>query len=231
MQVLGVVLARGGSKGVPGKHLRELGGKPLINWTLDEVIRCQTIDNFVLSSDDPAILHYADVKGMDTVEREAHLAQDTTPTLPALINAVECMEDTYRKAFDYIVEIRATTPFKTAADIDAMVRLLIASGADSVIGVTPVYDHHPSRLKWLDTDGYIHDFLPEPISGRRQDLTPQAYVRNGTVYALRREWVMGAAPKLFGHEKSIAYVMEPEKSINIDTPMDWALAESMLVKA
>lgn len=223
--VLAVTLARGGSKGVPGKHLRKLGGKSVLAWTIDEVKR-SGIKDYVVSSDDLKIVHLANKLGARGLIRPAHLALDSTPTLPALQHAVRVYEDAIsRHEFDYIVEVRATSPFKTAEDIEAAVDLLIASGADSVIGVTPLDDHHPARAKWLDDNGMIHDFIPEPESGRRQDCTPKAYIRNGAIYALRREWVMGSNPMLFGHPMSLAYVMPPERSVNIDTEMDWKLCE------
>lgn len=223
MNVLGVTLARGGSRGVPGKHTRLLGGKPLITWTVEVALKCALTDYFV-SSDDGEILKSAHESGAMVIARPAHLALDTTPTLPALIHAVTEAERRTGVRYDYIAEIRATSPFKSACDIDQAVMMLAGSDADSVIGVTQVEDHHPARIKWLD-DGYIRDFVPEPKTGRRQDLTPTAYVRNGTIYALRREWVMGPTPKLFGHARSLAYVMPPERSINIDTEMDWMMAQ------
>jgi len=230
MSVLGVTLARGGSKGVPMKHALHLCGMPLLYWTIDEVKKCQFIDDYFFSSDDAKLRGLAESRGARTIMRPKELAQDTTPTLPALIHAVTEAEKITGKTYDYIAEIRATSPLKRAGDIDDVIRELISSGADSAIGVTPLEDHHPARAKWLDGDGHIRDFVPEPESGRRQDLTPKAYVRNGTVYALKREWVMGDRPKLFGHEKSVGVVMPPERSINIDTPIDWALAEVLMGK-
>jgi CMP-N,N'-diacetyllegionaminic acid synthase len=225
MNALGVVLVRGGSKGVPDKHLRWIGGKPLLQWTLEAMKACSLLDDYVLSSNDPKLLVLADAMEIDTINRPGYLAQDDTPTLPALIHAVDIMERRHSIRYDYIVEIRATSPFKTTEDITEMVKLLHSSGADSVIGVSPLEDHHPARIKWLDDDGYIRNFLPEPQSGRRQDLVPKAYIRNGTVYALRREQVMGETPQLFGHEKSLAYVMPRERSINIDEEIDLQLAQ------
>lgn len=226
--VLAITLARGGSKGVLGKHVRMLGGKPLLAWTIEQVNRTAYARNYVVSSDDKAILNIARRMKVHTIVRPKELAQDNTPTMPALQHAVQVMEDMYDKKFDIIAEIRATSPFKTSEDIDGAIALLIQSGADSVIGVTPLEDHHPARIKWLDERGFIHDFVPEPQSGRRQDLQPKAYVRNGTFYVLWREWVMGPTPRLFGHEHSLGLVMPPERSINIDTEMDWMLCEAMI---
>lgn len=224
MKVLGVTLARGGSKGVPRKHVRWLGGKPLLCYTL-EAAKASKLDNYLVSSEDPAILKLAQRNNVQTVTRPEELAQDDTPTLPALLHAVEKAEVWWGK-FDYVVEIRATSPLKTAQDIDNCIDLLVKSGADSVVGVTELEDHHPARAKWLD-NGYLRDFIPEPENGRRQDLSPRAYVRNGTVYAFRRNYLMHGG-KLFGGPKSLAYVMPPERSVNIDSMMDWKLCEVLV---
>lgn len=229
-EILYVTLARGGSRGVPGKHIRLLGGKTVLEWTIDEVQKCEHRGDYAISSDDKeGILMIARCCGVTIINRPPELALDTTPTLPALQHAVEVMEHITEKRYAYIVEVRATSPFKTADDIDAAVELLMLTGADSVIGVTPLDDHHPARIKWLDENGYIRDFVPEPESGRRQDCLPKAYIRNGTIYALTRDAVMKQG-KIFGHAKSIGLVMPPERSINIDTEMDWMLCQAIAEK-
>ena len=221
--ILFVTLARGGSKGVPGKHTRLLGGKPVIAWTLEAVKALNYATQYVVSSDDIEILNIAKQYGTTPMLRPEHLARDDTPTLPALQHAVKKHEQMTGMTFKYIIEVRATSPFKTANDIDWAVRKLVNSDADSVIGVTALDDHHPMRAKWLNDDGYIQDFIAEPHSGRRQDCLPKAYIRNGTIYALRVPVTM-----LFGHAKSIGYVMPGERSINLDTEMDWLLCKAMI---
>jgi CMP-N,N'-diacetyllegionaminic acid synthase len=205
-------------------------GKPLLQWTLEAVDKSRYIDTYVVSSDDSNILQLARAAwfGANTIRRPDELAQDNTPTLPALQHAVNYIEKGLGKQVDYIIEIRATSPLKTTADIDGCIERLIETGADSVIGVTALEDHHPARAKWLDEQGRIRDFIPENPSGRRQDLTPKAYVRNGTIYALKRDAVMGPNGKLFGHEFSLGYEMPAERSVNIDTELDWKLAELLM---
>lgn len=222
MNILGVTLARGGSKGVPGKHLRMLGGKPVLQWTTDVAWEVAGLE-YVVSSDDPLIRAAA---WCDVIERPAALAQDTTPTLPALQHAVLEMERRNAVQYDYVVELRATAPFKTAADVEACLGLLISSGADSVIGVRALADEHPARIKQI-VDGRLRDWpgCPEPASGRRQDCQPAAYLRNGSIYAFRRAAILGPDGKVFGHEYSLPYVMPPERSVNIDTELDFALCQ------
>lgn len=227
MNVLGITLARGGSKGVPGKHTRDLGGRPVIAWTVEQALLAGTLNDYAVSSDDPQILKAAEGRGVKLITRPARLAQDDTPTLPALMQAVYVMEDAHRTRYDYIVELRATAPFKTADDIDACVRLLDASGADSVIGVCRIDDHHPARIKWINDDGYLRDWpgCDEPASGRRQDCKPEAYIRNGSIYALRRDSIMFKDGRIFGHERSLPYIMPAERSVNIDSELDYRLCQ------
>ena len=229
VHVLAVVLARGGSKGIPHKNIVELCGKPVLCWTLDEAEKSKLIDDIILSSDDPAILQVGREAGVITLYRPPELAQDTTPTLPALQHAVLTHENLVNFQYDYIVELRATSPLKTVEDIDGAIQLLIDSGADSVIGVTECQEYHPARVKYL-SDGYIQSFFPEPPNGRRQELVPLAYVRNGTIYAFRREALFGLDAKLFGHTKSLAYTMPAERSVNLESPIDLILAEALLLK-
>jgi CMP-N,N'-diacetyllegionaminic acid synthase len=231
MKVLGVTLARGGSKGVPGKHTRDLCGKPVIAWTIEAAMMAEGLTHYVVSSDDPEILDTAHGYGVWTIERPAELAQDTTPTLPALQHAVEWAQALWGLTYDYIVEIRATSPLKTAHDIDLAVYLLTESGADSVIGVCKLADHHPARIKWME-NGRLRDWpgTVEPASGRRQDCQPAAYIRNGTIYALKRECVMGPDAKLFGHANSMGMEMSEEASVNIDTELDFKLCQLLMAE-
>ena len=225
---LAVILARGGSKGVPGKNIADLCGKPVLEYTLDAANNSKYLNDIVVSSDDQRTLQIARKNGTIPLWRPAALAQDETPTLPALQHAVLTLEGLLGVQFDYIVELRATSPLKTTRDIDNVVELLVNNDVEAVIGVTQVQEYHPARIKWIDENKCIKDFEPEPQSGRRQDLRPEAYVRNGSIYAFRRETILGDNPKVFGHERALAYVMPRERSINIEEPLDLKICELIL---
>jgi len=216
---------------VPGKHTRMLGGRPVIAWTVDEALKCPYLDDYAVSSDDPAILNAANRGNVALIARPPQLARDDTPTLPALVHAVGVREEQLGGRFDYIVELRATAPFKTADDIAAVIRLLDSTGADSVIGVCRLDDHHPARIKQI-VDGRLEDWpgCPEPASGRRQDCTPAAYIRNGSIYAFRRSAIMERGGKIFGHANSVPYIMPAERSVNIDSEMDWRLCLALVAE-
>ena len=151
-KVLGVTLARGGSKGVPKKNIRVLAGKPLLAYTIEEALKCTLITEYVVSSDDPDILAVAFGCGAQVIERPAELAQDDTPHLPALIHALDWAEGFYNVHFDVVADLRCTNPFKTALDIDWAIKKLIKTDADVVVGVSKLDDHHPSRIKLIYND-------------------------------------------------------------------------------
>lgn len=226
MSVLGLTLARGGSKRVPRKNVKPLCGKPLIGWTVDECRTARTLDHYAVVSDDEEILRVATECGATQVIKEGPVP-DLRTRLVSLSQAIATIERE-RGMFDYIVDVRCTNPLFLAEDIDSCVNLLAKSRADSAISVCRVEDHHPARIKWLDDDCLIHDFIPEPPDGLRQNLRPEAYVRNGCIYAYRRDAIVGDGAKLFGHARSLAYVMPPERSVNIDTPLDFRFAEFLM---
>jgi len=227
MKTLGITLARGGSKGVPGKNIKLLAGKPLIAYTIEAALKCALLDYYVVSTDSDEIATVAKYYGANVVLRPEHLAQDTTPTLPALLHALEYTENELNENYDIVADIRCTNPLKTAEDIDGAVNKLIRTSADAVIGVCKVEDKHPSRLKTIFRDRLV-DIWPEPVSGNRQDLSPDVYVRNGSIYVVRRMALEeGIHIRLSDNVRP--WVMPDERSVNIDTEMDFLLAEAFVL--
>ena len=221
-------MARAGSKGVPGKNVRPLLGRPLIMYTIDEAKASQYIDRIVVSTDDEFAMQLALESGCDVILRPPELAQDNTPSLDALRHAVGEIETRLGRECSIVVELRVTNPFKTVEDIDGAVEKLQILAADSVIGMTVLEDHHPARVKKL-VNGKIVDFcVPEPQHGQRRLLEPKAYIRNGSIYCVRRGSLMGPNGRLFGHENSRPWLMPPERSVNIDTEVDFILAEALM---
>jgi len=222
-RALGVIPARGGSKGIPRKNLRLLRGRPLIAYTIDAARKSQRLTHFVVSTEDREIAAVARELGASVVERPAELALDETPSLPVVQHAVEVVEGDLGR-FDCVFTLQVTSPFRSANDIDEAIALLRTTGAESVIGVVRVFDNHPARIKRI-RDGRLVPFdTPEPEGLRRQDLPP-AYLRNGAVYVTRRDVL--ARGSLLGVDQC-PFEMPPERSINIDDPLDFALAEAAL---
>lgn len=233
MKVLGIITARGGSKGVPGKNLKLLGGKPLIAHTVEAVADC-ALDRVILSTEDPRIAEAARTLGVDVpFMRPAELARDETPHLPVIQHAVRWLAEHQAYRPDVVVILQPTSPLRSAIDIAAALRMLELSDADAVVSVTEVPAHsNPMRMLRVDDHGYATLFVDgQPVRNRinrRQDL-PKAWVMNGAVYACRTAALLSDAPSLYG-DRVIAYPMPAERSISIDDLHDWAEAEAALAR-
>lgn len=232
MKVLGIITARGGSKGVPGKNLKTLAGKPLLAYTVEAARACAALDRVILSTEDPAIAEAGRALGCEVpFIRPAELSRDDTPHLPVIQHAAAWMQNQGGYQPEAVMVLQPTSPLRTAADIAAAVALLESSGADSVLSVSEVPAHsHPSRTLRVDADGLAVLFATgEPVRhrvNRRQDL-PEAWVMNGAIYACRTGVLFGPNPSLYG-DRVVAYRMPVERSISIDDMDDWAAAERAL---
>ncbi len=231
MKILALTQARGGSKGIPKKNLYPLNGWPLLGYTFEAVKKSKLITEYVVSTDDKEIVQFCLSEGVGYIPRPVHLAQDDTPSTPVIQHAVKYMEEQNNCTYDIIVDLRCTNPLKTAGDIDGAIQMLIDTGAESVIGVSPC--HPVERIKRIK-DLRITDILSEPKDGQRQNLE-LSYIRNGSIYAVTRDAIMGKGAfkwlsngALFGHENSVAWVMPKERSINIDDMFDLKIAEMLL---
>lgn len=230
--VLGVVTARGGSKGIPGKNLKLLRGRPLIAYTIDAARDAGVFDRLIVSTDDAATADAARALGCEApFIRPADLARDETPHLPVMQHAVRWLEehDAYRP--DLVMILQPTSPLRQPQHIREAVQLIDRTGADSVVSVTPVPSHyHPRRMLRVDAGGAATLFISgEPVRrriNRRQDL-PEAWAMNGALYLFRRSVLFDSEPSLYG-ERSAAYVMPPLYSVSIDDPDDWTEAERAL---
>ncbi len=233
MKVLGIITARGGSKGLPGKNLRVLGGKPLLAYTIDSARASGALDRIILSTDDQAIADAGRALGCDVpFLRPGELARDETPHLPVIQHAVRWLEErVYRP--DAIMILQPTSPFRAPEDISAAVDLLRSSGADSVVSVSAIAAHaHPMRALRVDAAGEAVLFATgEPVRrriNRRQDL-PEAWLMNGAIYACLTGVLFAAAPSLYG-DRVMAYRMPADRAISIDDQDDWDAAERALVR-
>ncbi len=231
MRILGITLARGGSKSVPKKNIRLLAGLPLIAHTINQALRSEYLDKYIVSTDDEEIRQCAISYGAEApFLRPTVYATDDATSVSALQHAVEWIESREGFTYDYVVELMATNPLKNYNDIDNCIEKLIRTGADSVIAVHKLEDHHPARIKKIVEDR-IEDFcVTEKIESRRQDLRPEAYVRSGAIYALRRNHLM-VDGRRYGSTESRPYILPPERSLNIDCEVDFLVAENLLLKS
>jgi CMP-N,N'-diacetyllegionaminic acid synthase len=232
MKLLGVITARGGSKGIPGKNLKLLAGKPLIAYTLESATGSGVFDRLILSTDDAAIADAARARGCEVpFMRPAELARDETPHLPVLQHAVRWLEEHQGYRPDAVVILQPTSPLRRPEDIRQAVELLARGDADSVLTVSEVSPHgHPMRMLRVAGDGTATLFVTgEPVRrriNRRQDLPP-AWAMNGAIYAFRTHVLFAAEPSLYG-SRTLAFAIPDPFGISLDDPEDWELAERAL---
>lgn len=223
-RVLAVTLARGGSKSIPKKNIALLAGRPLIGYTVSEALDSKLVDQYVVSTDCDEISSVASALGVkNIIRRPEFLATDTAKSSDALLHAVDYMEQ-QGQSFDIVVELMVTNPLKRAQHIDEAIELLCRSSSLFCVAVQRLHDHHPARIKYLDERGIMHDFYPEVLESRRQDLSPAAYIRAGSIYCMRVE-ALKTTKARYDKNNTVAYVLPDEAVVNIDEPIDMLVAE------
>jgi CMP-N-acetylneuraminic acid synthetase len=224
---LGVIPARGGSKGIPRKNIAPLRGRPLIQYTIEAAGSSRLLSRVLVSSEDDEIIKIAQELGAEVpFRRPADLAGDDATALAVACHAVKFVEEEEERVYDFVALLEPTAPLRKAQDIDEALGLLYGSGADSVAGVCRLEAPHPAKLKVIE-GGSIRPFLPNLWREglKRQDLEP-VYFLNGAIYAVRRDVLV--EKRTFWGERTIPYIMPPERSVNIDTWLDLRLAEALM---
>ncbi len=225
-RVLGLVPARGGSKGVPGKNVRPLAGRPLLEYTARAAQESGVIDRLVLSTDSQDIADVGRRAGLEVpFLRPAALAGDETPMLPVIRHAVDTLASSGWPP-EIVVLLQPTSPLRRAGHIRDAVQLLRETTADSVVTVVEVPRHLSPDYVMTIEDGRLRHFLPEGARLTRRQDARQAYSRDGTVYAC---WVrtIERTGSLYGDDCR-PLVIDPRDSLSIDSPADWEAAERML---
>lgn len=228
MKILGVIPARGGSKGVPRKNIKNLGNIPLIGHTIKAALE-SNVYKLVVSTEDAEIAEISLKLGANVpFKRPIQFAQDNSRSIDVAINALLETEKIYNEQYDAIIMLQPTTPFRNKNDINNSIDILINnSDADSVISVVNVEGHHPARMKYINNNILIDpDFCEKHENQNRQELLPM-YIRNGAIYLTKRNILLQNSFK--GH-KSCAYIMPLERSINIDNQNDFEYAKWLLQK-
>jgi CMP-N-acetylneuraminic acid synthetase len=227
MRILGIVPARGGSKGVLGKNIKLLNGKPLLQYTAEIALESQYLTAVILSSDDTQIVKVAKSLGIQVpFLRPQELALDTTPTIDAIIHALQWYEN-HAVFFDAVCLLQVTSPFRTVEFLDKAIEKFITSGCDSLVSVQKVpHEYNPHWTFEVNSEGNLKIATGEDqIINRRQEL-PDTYHRDGSIYITKTE-VLLQQHSLYG--KSISFIESPpEFYVNIDTLADWEKAEQMI---
>jgi CMP-N-acetylneuraminic acid synthetase len=232
-RVVGVVTARAGSKGIPGKNTKLLAGKPLIRYIADAAVASGAFDRIIVSTDDPAAAEIAKSAGCEVpFMRPAELATDETPHLPVMQHALAWLRDHQSYTPDAVMTLLPTAPLCQPAHFRQAIELQLSAGADSVIGVDELPAHfNPMRVVSVDGDGWATLFVGNrPVRqrpGRRQDMPP-AWVMNGAIYLFKTRFLFDPLePNLYG-DRVAAMVMPPPYGFNLDDPEDWRRAEELL---
>ncbi|MBI1974272.1 MAG: acylneuraminate cytidylyltransferase family protein [Candidatus Zambryskibacteria bacterium] len=225
--ILGVITARGGSKSIPGKNIKILGGKPLIAYTIEAAKKSERITRLIISTDDREIASVCERCGADVpFIQPSHLATDKSGHLEVMKHAIEFMEEKDGVVFDYVVILQPTSPFRLPEDIDKTIDKLINEKTDSSVSLVQIDSgEHPIKAKKLENGLVVPYCMKEPEGLRRQDF-PIAYKRSGAAYAMRRDLIMKDG-RLYG-DRITGHIVPTERSIDIDTPLDWIKAEYML---
>ncbi len=232
LDILGIIPARGGSKGIEKKNIKMLGDKPLIEYTFDSAKQSRRLTRIILSTDSPEI---AGIGRLAEIEvpflRPPGISQDDSPAIDYVLHALNYLKDEERYEPQIIVLLQPTTPFRSPKDIDECIDTLVASGADSIVSVSMLPSkYHPGWQLLINEHNELSIFTGDEwnsIISRRQQLQP-TYTRNGAVYAFRKT-IFQETGSIYGG-KVLAYVMSEEFSINIDDANDWLIAESFIKK-
>lgn len=230
MKILGIIPARGGSKGIPGKNIKPLGGKPLLQYTAEAAAASKLLSRVILSSDDEEILRIAKELDLEApFPRPENISRDDTPSLEVIKHVLDLFE-AENEEFEAVCLLQVTTPFREKGFIDKAIRKFIEEDTDSLVSVLEVpAEYNPHWVFEPGPQGHLKLSTGEAeIISRRQEL-PKAYHRDGAIY-LTKTNVLREQNSLFG--RTISFIeSRKELYVNIDTPADWELAEEIVKKS
>ncbi len=223
LSIMGLITARGGSKGIPGKNLIPIMGRPLISYTIGAALESNVLERVIVTTDDDKIAEVSRQFGAETpFVRPANLSGDWDPSYPVVVHALEWMAENEGYYPDYMMLMQPTSPLRIAEDIRNAVAIAREKDADGVISV---YEpkQHPHWMFELAEDGRFADFDPHQRElTRRQSLTPQ-YMLNGSIYLVKRSVIM--SQDNFYTDRTHALVMPRERSLDIDSLHDARVVE------
>lgn len=220
--VLAIITARGGSKGLPRKNVVEVAGKPLIAWSIEAAQQSQYIDRLILSSEDDEIIETARRFGCDVpFVRPAEYARDDSQLQDAIFHAIESLAEKY----SWVIMLPPTAPLRTADDIDACLSLCRQSGAPSAVSVCQPAKS-PYWMYKIDDTGHMTRLLEPPGLSYRRQLLPPTYALNGALYVFRTDWFYRSKDFITG--ETIGYVMPPERSPDVDNWVDLLHVDALL---
>ena len=228
-KIIGVIPARGGSKSIPRKNIKILQGKPLVVYTIEEAKKSNYLTHLVVSTEDEEIKNISLKYGAEVpFLRPKELATDDALAIPTVQHTVITIEKIKNIKYNYVIMLQPTTPLRETEDIDKALAMLIEADADGVISVVDVDNWHPMKMKKFDENSYLIDYQTPPVENPPRQILPKVYMVNGAIYATKRDILM--EKNTFKGEKCLGYIMPPERSVNIDTEIDFLIAEYYLRK-
>ena len=220
MSLLALIPARGGSKGISRKNIRPFCGKPLLHWSIDVALAAPSVDRVVVSTDDPEIAEIARAGGAQVpFLRPVELASDTAPGIAPVLHALQQLPE-----MSDVLLLQPTSPLRQVEDVEAIVSLRRQSGCEAVVSVTPSAKH-PAWMFALSPQQQLEPLLPSEEAACRQQLSP-AYALNGALYLASREFL--EREHSFLTADTLGYVMPLERSVDIDSPLDWQWGEFLM---
>lgn len=226
--ILAVIPARGGSKGVPRKNIKDLNGKPLISYTIEEGKKSKFIDRLIVSTDSIEIANIAKKFDVEVpFIRPASLAEDHSKAIDNYIYTISRIENEFNYDVGILVILQPTSPLRICKQIDEAIQLFLDKNADSVISLCEV-EHSPFWYKTLDSYNKINEFIKcDTPNANRQEL-PKVYRPNGAIYVFKKEIILNE--RTYYTNKSFGYIMDREYSIDIDTLYDFNITELLIKK-
>lgn len=224
---IAIIPARGGSKRLPKKNKLNLGGKPLISWTIDSAKKCKFLDEVMVTTDDPEIRDLAIACGANSpFLRPEYLATDEASSYDAIIHTIEFYKKQLKREFDFVVILQPTSPFRTGGQITEAILLLAEKSASSIISICKAH-HSPLWMNSMPENMSMNNFISDSVKNTRsQDLTPH-YQLNGAIFICEIKKLI-AEKTFFLKSNSFAYEMNRETSLDIDDSLDFKFAEFII---
>jgi CMP-N,N'-diacetyllegionaminic acid synthase len=224
---LGIIPARAGSKGLPGKNIKSLCGKPLIAWSIEAGNNSKYLDEVMVTTDGVEIAEIAKKYGANVpFLRPKELADDTTSSFEVIKHTIDFYKNQLNKKFDYIVLLEPTSPLRESSDIDKAIEMLLNSKADSIVGICKTESQNPAFLVLKDSNNYIRGYENNKIKVLRRQEIKDVFFLEGSVYISKTDVYL--KKKTFYHENTIGYEVPKYKSLEIDDIYDFIMVEAIM---
>ena len=225
-EILGLITARGGSKSIHRKNIKNLAGKPLIAWTIEVALQNHGLNRVIVSTEDDEIASESIKWGAEVLyKRPLNLAQDDTPHIDVVLHSIHWLDENELWRPSYIMLLQPTSPLRSVNDIDNAIQIAKSHDSNAVVSVCES-EHHPYLTKRIREDNTLENFISSDIEYLRRQVLPPAYVLNGAIYLSKRKSIINN--HTFIPEDTHAYIMPQERSLDIDSPWDFYLAELIL---